>query len=85
MWEKLQPELVRRHRKGIPVATCVQRRRNTILKVGPDYLVVRSDASNSVDRTVTAHDIEHGEWHQLYLHRISAVTRALRCLASEFP
>ena len=83
MWTKLRPELVRRKREGIPVETCVQRRQNTVRKVGEDFVVLRSDGERSVDRTITANDIEHGELAVLKKPGFKkSIVLALRCLAN---
>ena len=81
MWAKLRPELLRRQREGIPVDTCVQRRQNTVRKVGEDFVVVRSDGNNSRDRTITVAQIQHWNLDILKKRRRKSIVLALRCLA----
>jgi len=80
-WAKLRPKLVYMERNGLPIETLIQRRRNTIIEVGRDYVVVKSDGSNSVHRKIFAEEIEFVDEASFRKRRVGSIVSALRHLS----
>ncbi len=72
-WVRIRRELLRLKKRGLPIETLDRNRKNDVVEVGSDYIIVRRDTGNT--ERISRNQIQGGtKWPR-------SVTRAIRLLA----